>query len=75
MRISADARELLELAELTKFTLETVEGPFDLPNFPEELTRIDFNHRATGACELLVRFDPSNGFRRFAAAVAALNRN
>lgn len=75
MKITCDATELLSLVERLNVALELRERVVDPPKGAAELVAFDVDYSAALAGELVVRLNPSDGLRRFGAAVGALNVN
>lgn len=70
MRLTADASGFLALVESVNRALKIIDRGIDLPELPAELVTITVDDTfASGAGELRVRFEPSEGFRGFVAAL------
>jgi hypothetical protein len=70
VRLSASASELLSLVELGERALESLDPGISLPEFPEKLVSVKMDvPLASGAREVRVRLDPSDGLRGFVAAL------
>jgi hypothetical protein len=72
VRLTADSSALLALIDSADRALEVVHSGVDLPKFPKELVSVEMDAAvAPGAGEVGVRFQPSEGFRGFVAALRA----